>query len=310
MSKIGERLKACISLGWGEQKALALRAGVSPENFNKVLTGMTKDPGFELVARIARAAGISLDELYDEEAFPPTARASADQISRADRKKLRDMHDRLGEMHDWIETRFLEQPVKEKRAKAAGANTFDESAKPGEESGEPPAEGATVPFPPQRTLPKWSPEFPYEPKDFIHRDLDYPRDLHAREYTALPVAAGAKPATGETVKAYALNDPDVRSDTHKVSVVTGDSMEPFLYDGWKIMVDTRERNPAPGDPVVFYGSKSEGFIVGYWDPNHGKPRLLKANPNYPPVDLDDSEQWFLLGTVQKIVDAVMPKMKV
>ena len=65
------------------------------------------------------------------------------------------------------------------------------------------------------------------------------------------------------------------------------------------MVDTRQRNPAPGDPVVFYGSKSEGFIVGYWDPTHGKPRLIKANPNYPPVDLDDSEQWFLLGSVRR-----------
>ena len=298
MSVVGDKLRAIVSKSWGAQRLLAEKAGVSPEALSKILSGATKEPGFETIARLARAAGISLDELHDGEELPVMKLRREPSLSKAERRKL-------VEMGAWLTAHFSKGAVA-----AAGSSLANDSPEPANVATFPePADDAAPPQQ-QRTLPRWSPEFPFEPETYIQRDLDYPRDLHAREYTALPVAAGAKPAAGETVKAYALNDPEVSSRTHKVSVVTGDSMEPYLYDGWKIMVDTRKRNPAPGDPVVVYGSKSEGAIVGFWDLNDGHPRLLKANPNYPPFVLDDSDEWFLLGEVRKIVDAEMPKMKV
>ena len=49
--------------------------------------------------------------------------------------------------------------------------------------------------------------------------------------------------------------------------------------------------------------------MGYWDPNDGDPRLVKANPAYPPFPLADSDSWLILGEIQKVVEARVPKMR-
>jgi len=63
MSRVGNRLRALIPASRGEQKALAYRAGVRPETLNKILTGKTKEPGFETVVKLLGALNIQIDAL-------------------------------------------------------------------------------------------------------------------------------------------------------------------------------------------------------------------------------------------------------
>jgi transcriptional regulator with XRE-family HTH domain len=87
MSKIGDRLRALIPDERGEQKAVAALAGVELAALNKILRGTTKEPGFETVAKIARALNVPLDALYDGKL--PAAKRADVVLARAD---LTDLH--------------------------------------------------------------------------------------------------------------------------------------------------------------------------------------------------------------------------
>lgn len=101
VSRIGDRLKEVLPSARGEQKALAHRAGLTPETLNRVLTGATKEPGFETIAKICRAAGLDVNRLIAETTSEPQVVASmaAEMIQLPDRRRFQ-------ELADWLASRF------------------------------------------------------------------------------------------------------------------------------------------------------------------------------------------------------------
>lgn len=167
-----------------------------------------------------------------------------------------------------------------------------------------------VAFPqPERTVPRMTEEFPVEPADFIEGDFDYPLELHALEVEEFEIAAGGTGVNPEVdMAAYTLHAKDVRDASHRVVKVKGDSMEPDYGEGWKLLVDTRKREPQRGDPVAVY-LNDQGSVLGYWNPTRDHVELEKANRSYKPVRLGDPGTWHLIGTVQKVVDAPAKRKK-
>jgi len=64
---IGRRLDEVRRRKKIQQKKLAADVGMKPQALNKILKEHVKDPGFETVARLAVAMGVTLDELVHEE---------------------------------------------------------------------------------------------------------------------------------------------------------------------------------------------------------------------------------------------------
>jgi transcriptional regulator with XRE-family HTH domain len=185
-----------------------------------------------------------------------------------------------------------------------------------------------TPFP-ERTLPRWTEEFPVHPEDFKSSDTDYPLELHAVPVENIDEIAagvtGAIAASGDpdmATSGWLLHDRAVRDTTHRVVVVKGDSMTPDYQPGWKLLIDLKKRLPSDGDPVyvyIIYDAEAEGAVLGFWEPKSrkGGPRLIKANETkgsdgellYPPIDLSKFARWDVIGTVQKVVDAPAPKRR-
>lgn len=149
--------------------------------------------------------------------------------------------------------------------------------------------------------------FPVEAARFKERDYDYPRALHAWLVPEVPMAAGPSGIEADqpmltTEVLHSIRD--VRHGALQVVRVIGDSMADLLLDGYKILVDTRLKTPRAGDLVAVY-IKTEGGVIGYWreEPNR-KIFLDKHNrEHYGPVQLGHHTEWFLVGTVTKIVEA-------
>jgi phage repressor protein C with HTH and peptisase S24 domain len=100
---------------------------------------------------------------------------------------------------------------------------------------------------------------------------------------------------------------DVRNGALQVIRVIGDSMADLLLDGYKVIVDTRSRTPKEHDVVAVY-VRSEGGIIGYWhEEAKGRIALKKHNPDYDEVRLGHPTEWFVVGTITKIVEAPLPR---
>jgi len=100
---------------------------------------------------------------------------------------------------------------------------------------------------------------------------------------------------------------DVRNGALQVVRVIGDSMADLLLDGYKVLVDTRLKKPQRGDLVAVY-IKAEGGVIGFWrEESRGEIFLDKRNDQYPPVKLGHHSEWFLVGTITKIVEAPLPR---
>lgn len=65
--------------------------------------------------------------------------------------------------------------------------------------------------------------------------------------------------------------------------VTGDSMEPLLYDGDEILVDTAPRQPRDGVHVVRIGDALH--VKRVQQAQAGEIRLISVNEAYPPIDV-------------------------
>jgi phage repressor protein C with HTH and peptisase S24 domain len=152
--------------------------------------------------------------------------------------------------------------------------------------------------------------FPIPFARFKERDYDYPQALHAWVVPEFPMAAG--PGGIEPERPLMTTDVlhsirDVRNGALQVIKVIGDSMSDLLLDGYKILVDTRLKKPRTRDVVAVY-IKAEGGVMGYWqEQSGGKVVLEKHNPDYEPVPLGHRTEWFLVGTVTKIVEAPLPR---
>ena len=157
-----------------------------------------------------------------------------------------------------------------------------------------------------------SPEyrFPIRPERFIEREYDYPQALHAWVVPDMPAAAGSAGIEEDrplltTEVLHSIRD--IRNGALQVIRVIGDSMSDLLLDGYKVLVDTRLQSPKERDVVAVY-IRAEGGILGYWrDEGKGRIVLEKHNQDYDPVRLGHRSEWFLMGTITKIVEAPLPR---
>lgn len=141
--------------------------------------------------------------------------------------------------------------------------------------------------------------------EFIERDHDYPRALHAWVVPELPASAGKSGAEAdrELDTAQILHSVrEIWDERLQVIRVIGDSMSPELQHGWKVLVDTAQTHPKEGALVAVY-IKDEGGVLGRWHLDDGSPQLLKANSQYSTIRLGAPDEWTLWGTVTKIVEA-------
>lgn len=147
--------------------------------------------------------------------------------------------------------------------------------------------------------------FVVPPEEFIVRDHDYPRTLHAWVVPDVPAAAGAagaEPDVELTTTQVLHSIREVWDARLQVLRVIGDSMTPELKNGWKVLVDTTLTKPVDGALVAVY-IKDEGGVVGRWRRNGDQLLLEKSNPTYPPIPLGAPDEWTLWGTVTRIVEA-------
>jgi hypothetical protein len=147
--------------------------------------------------------------------------------------------------------------------------------------------------------------FAVTPGEFIERDHDYPRALHAWVVPELTASAGNTGVEPEVTLASAQilhSVQEVWDSRLQVVRVIGDSMTPDLLHGWKVLVDTDLTHPTEGALVAVY-LRDEGGILGRWHVENAQPVLRKSNPEYAPILLGDGDHWTLWGTVTRIVEA-------
>jgi transcriptional regulator with XRE-family HTH domain len=285
VSRIGDLLRAAIPDARGEQKALAYKAGVTPEALNRILTGATKEPGFETIAKIARAAGLDMNRLAVEEGEVPRASSlAADLLSLSDRRQL-------VRHAEWLRARFgLE----------AKAHVIEEDN--------------VLEFVPARTAREVIEEsaefrFPIPPDDFIERDFDFPRDWHywrdgtrTAEMAAGPTGVVSDFADGEARLLNTRNPTEIIDRLQKIVRVKGDSMEPRYFDGDLVRIDTTRREPTNGEPIAIYitDPANEGGVIGILYRHGDEIELRKKNPDYSPIALGESG-WILVGVVVELV---------
>lgn len=147
--------------------------------------------------------------------------------------------------------------------------------------------------------------FVVTPQQFIERDHDYPRTLHAWVVPDVPAAAG--PAGIEvgvelTTTQVLHSIREVWDARLQVLRIIGDSMSPELQDGWKVLVDTEQTKPVDGALVAVY-IKDEGGVIGRWHREGDQLLLRKSNSTFPSVPLGAPDEWALWGTVTRIVEA-------
>jgi len=290
---LAERLKAAIAARGVKQSALAAEAGIPPETLSRILTRTTENPGIHTVSKIARVLGESVGSLLGERGY---------EITDADRERAR-------EFVGWLTERFALDVASRVHARERHAERVDVAM-------ERPRGADVLPFAaakaPEASRGDEADEyqFPIGEQEFIPRDYDYPRPLHAWVVPeAAPVAAGARGIESDSPLSTAQvihSIRDVRNALLQVVRVIGDSMSDVLRDGYKVLVDTTLTTPANGDIVAVY-VKDEGGMIGYWNKLGDSYSLLKENPDYGRVDLGDPTEWLLWGTVTTIVEAPLER---
>lgn len=71
--RLGERIGQLVQASGRQQKSIALKAGIDPAVLNRIITGRIANPGFEIVAKIARELNVSLDVIAGDAARPESA---------------------------------------------------------------------------------------------------------------------------------------------------------------------------------------------------------------------------------------------
>jgi transcriptional regulator with XRE-family HTH domain len=272
------------------QDELAREAGVSRQH----LSAVEKDAAsvsVEVLGRIARALKLKQIKIGEVELIPEEDSVDLVALKRFITDATVSL-DRAGRV-----LANVRQPVKPGRRSRTERKLIHEA-------GEELAEGAPT------TEPRWTEEFPVDPSEFIERDFDYPRELHAVEVQVYEVAAGPVGINpdADIENGFLLHGREIRDPLHRVIKVAGDSMSPTFEHGWKVLIDTKKRDPKNGEVVAVYVNEM-GSIIGRWDRRKSRVRLLKDNEANEPVELGDPETWRLIGTVQTIVHAPVTRQR-
>lgn len=129
---------------------------------------------------------------------------------------------------------------------------------------------------PERTVARWTREFPVHPKDFNDGgDTDYPLELHGQEQEDFEAVAGVTGFENEAMTTL-LNSKEVREGKIRTVRVSGAWMSPAFEEGWKLAVDVTKHEPVNGDVVLVY-RKDEGTILARWLKAPSGTWLLKDN---------------------------------
>lgn len=154
-------------------------------------------------------------------------------------------------------------------------------------------------------------DFPPPPipiNEWIQKDTDLPRDLHAwvRPVDA-ETAAGAPRETEDILlpTTQLLNSlQEIHDERVKVVKILGDSMYPTLRNGWKVLLDPSRSLFQPGKIVMVY-IRDEGTTIGVFQNGAAGYRIVKRNRRYGgPVEIPLSDgEWYPVGTVTTIVEA-------
>lgn len=275
----------------GAVDAAADGTGINRSTIYKWLRGQ-QQPGAADLAVLAGYLGVTVSQLLDDKPVPRASPYDRDST-------IREMANLLASLAEPGDRRELVRHVRwlaEKLPRVASGGETPQDAEP-----ELPANVARLP---ERTVPKWTPEFPVDPSEFVDGgDTDYPLEFHAFEVEDLDVAAGV---TGiETdMPTHLLSSKqlreirEIRDPKLRVVRVRGDSMSPEFEEGWKLAVDVTQQNPSllpEGEPVVVY-RQGAGIILGWWRPQAGGRVLLeKENKRYGPIELQEGDR--LVGPV-------------
>jgi transcriptional regulator with XRE-family HTH domain len=152
------------------------------------------------------------------------------------------------------------------------------------------------------------PEPPIPLGEWIEKDTDTPRPLHAWIVPIDHEAAAGIPRQEDDwliPTTQLLNSVrEVRDGRTKVVKVFGDSMHPVLRNGWKVLLDPSRTLFQPGKIVVVY-IRDEGTTMGVLAQSGERWWIQKRNPDYGgPVEIHlRSGEWYPVGTVTTIVEA-------
>lgn len=282
------------------QKTVAAGAGITQERLSRLLReGGSTHPEFQTVAAIAAYLKLSLDELAglktpDLNSLRPEYRELVDvldAVAELDRRELLAHASwtarRLGaETPNVIQFRRPEPASSDEKRDVIGDSIID--AEIVEEGGD-------------------FPEPPIPPEEYIEKDGDRPRPLHAwLKVVEADIAAGPPRNPDDILlpSTHLLNSlREVRDDRIKVIKIFGDSMHPILRNGWKVLMDPARGLFKPGRIVVVY-IKDEGQTMGLLSENEngGGWYLKKRNSEYPDIPLKHGE-WYPVGTITTIVEA-------
>jgi transcriptional regulator with XRE-family HTH domain len=141
--------------------------------------------------------------------------------------------------------------------------------------------------------------------DYIEKDADVPRALHAWVVPIDADAAAGPPRNPDDAiipTTQLLNSlREVRDTRVKVVKILGDSMHPVLRNGWKVLLDPARNLFKPGQIVMVY-IKDEGTSIGLLSREGERFILVKRNPEYSAIELRPGE-WYPIGTITTIVEA-------
>ena len=91
----------------------------------------------------------------------------------------------------------------------------------------------------------------------------------------------------------------------RILKVRGNSMEPEMREGDRVVVDTARTVPATGELFVLFDG--DGLVVKRIEPVHepGRPRLrlISANPDYPPYSAHASDVHIVGKVLWKVTRA-------
>jgi SOS-response transcriptional repressor LexA len=268
VSVVGERLRDLIPTDRGEQVSVAYRAGVTPEALNKILRGRTKEPGFETIAKIARALGVSLDLLYSDTELPAAPhRAVPDAISELDRR-------RISAFVGWASSRFALQATSE--------------------------DDNVLEFSPHREAPKeMSADVVRTIADALGDVVEFRKGALWKEYEVPlvgTVSAGSGIEIFETYeKVCQIPEYYWHAGARAVFKVRGQSMlDMGITDNDLLFVKPTEK-PKSGDVVIC--SLNGAAFVKEFERSRDGVRLISHNADYQPMEIGEQDDLRVFGGV-------------